>query len=166
MNLSTAEIKAKLKQIPLFKQVKDNDKIMDQIVTALKPVHFKAGHNIIEEGTAGEEMFILLKGEIEIAKFTMEKERFTVAKLKDSMNIFFGELALVDNDKRSATVTALTECELLILSRSKFHELGEQNAELGFHLTLEIASILSGRLRKANEDSIILFETLVNELSA
>lgn len=166
MTNTTPEIREKLKLIPLFKKIADQPGVLDKVISVLVPKHVKQGVDIIEEGAQGEEMYILLKGDIEISKFTMERERYTVAKLKDSFNIFFGELALVDKDKRSASVTALTDCDLLVLSRSKFLELGQHNPEIGYLLTLEIASILSGRLRKANEDAVILFETLLNELSA
>jgi CRP/FNR family cyclic AMP-dependent transcriptional regulator len=166
MTLDRKQIQEKLKSIPLFKRFADKPDVLNEVINQLETVKFTKGHEIIKEGATGEEMYILLTGEIEIAKFTMEKERYTVAKLKDSFNIFFGELALVDTDKRSASVTALTDCELLVLTRTKFLELGQKNPEIGWHLTLEIASILSSRLRKANEDAIILFETLVHELSA
>lgn len=162
---SQNEIRERLKHISLFKNLSEHTEILDKISSVLKQVHFSQGQEIIVEGTIGEEMYILLKGEIEIAKFTMEHERYTVAKLKDSFNIFFGELALVDNDKRSASVTAITDCDLLVLSRTQFLTLGNENPEIGWNLCLEVAGILSGRLRKANEDTVILFETLVNELS-
>ena len=166
MTFSTDEIREKLKLIPLFKRIAHRPDILDQVISALEKIHVSKGNEIIQEGTAGEEMYILLRGNIEISKFTMDKERYTVAKLQDSFNIFFGELALVDKDKRSASVTAVTDCDLLVLSRKKFLALGEKNPEIGWLMVLEIAGILSGRLRKANEDAIILFETLVNELSA
>ena len=109
-------------------------------------------------------MYILLKGEIEISRFTLEKEQFTVAKLNDSMNIFFGELALLDADKRSASVAAITDCELLVLTRTRFHEIGAKYTEIGWQMAMEIAGMVAGRLRKANEDSLLLFDALLNEL--
>jgi CRP-like cAMP-binding protein len=96
----------------------------------------------------------------------MEKEPYTVAKLKAEYNIFFGELALVDTDKRSASVVALTDCELLVFTRDKFLELCQNHADIGWRLALEISGILSSRLRKANEEAVILFEALVNGLKA
>lgn len=164
MTTATAEIRDRLKRVPLFKKLGDHPDHLDRIIAALEPVRIAAGRPIINEGDAGEEMYVLLKGEIEISKFTLEKERFTVAKLNDTMNLFFGELALVDTDKRSATVTALTDCDLLVLTRSKFMELGQQYPEIGWLMALEIAGMISGRLRKANEDALLLFDALLNEL--
>lgn len=166
MTSSKNDIVDRLTKIPLFKGFADRQDVLDRIVGVLEPRSVRKGEQIIVEGASGDEMYILLHGEIEISKFTMEKEQFTVAKLKDAMNIFFGELALVDDDKRSASVTALTDCELLVLTRARFLELGKANTDIGWMMMREIAGILSKRLRKANEDAIVLFETLVNELAS
>ena len=158
------DIREKLKKIPLFKKLAEHPEALDLVIENLEPRRVTSGQVIIAEGDTGEEMFILLKGQIEISRFTLEKEPFTVAKLTDAMNIFFGELALIDNDKRSATVTATSDCEVLVLTRTKFSELGKKHSDIGWQLALEIAGIVSGRLRKANEDSLVLFEALLNEL--
>ncbi len=163
--LEKENILTKLKAISLFKNIKDRPEVLDFILETLESREVKKDEKIIGEGEAGDEMFILLEGEIEISKFTLEKESFTVAKLKDSMNIFFGELALVDEEKRSASVFAITDCKLLLLNRKRFLELGKKHNDIGFHLMMEIAGILSKRLRKANDDTVILFETLVHELA-
>ena len=160
----TDEIREKLKKIPLFKKLAGQADALEQVIDALGSRSVVRGEKIIAEGDTGEEMYILLKGEIEISRFTLEKESYTVAKLNDGMNIFFGELALIDNDKRSATVTAMTDCELLVLTRPKFIDMCGAHSTIGWNLALEIAAMVAGRLRKANEDSLILFEALLNEL--
>ena len=166
MKYSPEELLERLRSIPLFKNIATKPQIMNPVIQVLEQRVVTQGEEIIVEGTSGDEMYILLKGEIEISKFTMERERYTVARFKDSMNIFFGELALVDADKRSASVTALTDCELLVMTRAKFHELGAAHHELGWLLSLEIAGLLSKRLRKANDDAVVLFEALLNELAS
>src|ERR1700692_2471931 len=101
MNYSPEELLERLRAIPLFKNIAAKPQIMNPVIQVLEQRKVTKGEEIIVEGTSGDEMYILLKGEIEISKFTMERERYTVARFKDSMNIFFGELALVDADKRS-----------------------------------------------------------------
>jgi len=49
-------------------------------------------------------MFILYKGVVEVRKNTLAKETYIVAKLTAEQNAFFGELALIDNDRRSASI--------------------------------------------------------------
>ena len=163
--MTTDDIGEKLKQITLFKALMERPDELQLVRDNLERKTLEKGAVIIEEGQDGDELFILLHGEIEILKHTTEGEPYTVAKLNDGMNVFFGELALVDRDKRSATVRALTRCDLLVLNRTRFTALGEKNPRLGWHLLSEIAGLLSKRLRKANEDALVLFETLVNELA-
>ncbi|MFH1538713.1 MAG: cyclic nucleotide-binding domain-containing protein, partial [bacterium] len=85
-------------------------------------------------------------------------------KLEDFMNVFFGEMALIDDDVRSASVLADTDCECFVIKKSDFQKLADENHMIGYFVTQEIAKILSSRLRKAGEDTITLFEALVSEI--
>ena len=95
---------------------------------------------------------------------TLAKERYTVANLSAEMNIFFGEIALMDNDIRSATVITETECECFVIKKNDFEKLGDQEPKIGLAITREIAKLLCARLRKSNQDYINLFEALINEI--
>jgi CRP/FNR family cyclic AMP-dependent transcriptional regulator len=64
-----------------------------------------------------------------------------------SENDIFGELALLDGERRSATVTAIGPCELLILHHKDFNELLKQHQLIG----LRLLSILAGRVRATTE---------------
>jgi CRP-like cAMP-binding protein len=121
---------------------------------------------VIVEGATGDELYIMKTGAVNILKKTREDEQYTVVRLesKEGMVIFFGELALLDNDKRSATVTADSDCEFLVMKRDDFINLGNEHPELCLPITREISKILASRLRKANQDIITLFEALVNEV--
>lgn len=126
----------------------------------------KKGTIIIKEDDSGDTLYILKSGAVNILKKTLEKEEYTVVRLeskKDSI-IFFGELALLDNDKRSATVEADTDCELLVINRKDFEKVGNKYPNLGLPITREISKILATRLRRANIDMITLFEALVGEV--
>ncbi len=161
------EILEKLKDVQLFKMYADNNDIMDKISRLCTKKKFKKGTIVIQEGDAGDELYIMLKGEIEIAKETMQKEKFTVVLLNSDMTgIYVGELALIDRDKRSASVIAKTDCDFLVIKRDRFIEFGNENPEIGLNITRAIASQLSTRLRKTNNDVITLFSALVDEVAA
>jgi CRP-like cAMP-binding protein len=62
-------------------------------------------------------------------------------------------------------VTAETDCEFLVIHRDKFIQLGEEDPRLGLVVTRAIARELSKRLRKANQDMVLLFEALVEQVA-
>jgi CRP-like cAMP-binding protein len=106
----------------------------------------------------------MMQGSVRIVKTTLQNEPYTVVILKESENVYFGELALIDNDRRSATVIAESDCDLICLTRKNFQSVCEDNYELGFRVLMQIAKKLSTSLRKMNQDVITLFEALVSEV--
>ncbi len=167
MKKNLEEIIQTLKEVPFFKKFANYPEKLKIIAEKLTYKKVKKGTIIIKEGEVGDVLYILKSGTVEIVKKTLEKEEYTVVTLKsDERNVvFFGELALLDSDRRSATVIAKTDCELLLLTRKNFIELGNKHPEIGLYITRELSKILAGRLRKANEDIITLFEALVGEVS-
>lgn len=158
-------ILGKLKQISLFAKLKDDPELMREVARIITVKNFTKGGFIIKEGDRGEEMFILNKGSVHVEKTTTHNDSYTVVKLEDFMNVFFGEMALIDNDVRSASVVADNDCECFILTKTDFQNLAEKDHKIGFYVTLEIAKILSGRLRKSSQDTITLFGALVTEIA-
>lgn len=159
------EIIEKLKEIELFKGVKDDEARLTRLAGIVSVRHCKAGHRVIGEGEEGSELYILNKGTVEILKRTLDNDLFTIVKLRDNEEVFFGELALMDEEFRSASVVADTDCEFLVINRDDFNRLGEEDPWLGLLVTRAIGRALSARLRKTNKDLIILFEALVGEVA-
>jgi CRP/FNR family cyclic AMP-dependent transcriptional regulator len=123
---------------------------------------FPAGAVIIHEGEAGDSMFILCRGEVEITKRLglvlddeVPRERIIV-RLMAEEGVCFGEMALLEEEPRSATVTALTECQLLEMDREKFLRLVRENCDMGTKILLRLAQLLSKYLRKTNQDMVKL----------
>ena len=159
------EILERLKQIPLFDEIKGNQEYMNALLDIYTMRQSKAGELIIKEGDVGSEMFIVHKGAVEILKRTRAGDDYTVVKLKAEQNVFFGELALIDDDKRSATVTAIQDSTFIVISKDNFIALGNKLPVVGLVITRAISIILAGRLRKTTTDMLTLFDALVNEIS-
>ena len=104
-------------------------------------------------------------GTVEIEKRTLAGDAYTVTKLTAAMNAFFKEMALLDEDKRSATVSCVTDCEFLTINRDDFISPGNEHPATGLAITRAISRIVCQRLRKANTDIITLFDALVGEVS-
>lgn len=161
------EIIKTLKEVPIFKKFANNRAELEKLASIMDYKKARKGTVIIKEGDEGDTLFILKSGAVNILKRTLEKEEYTVVRLESKKGdvVFFGELALLDSDRRSATVVADTNVELLIIKRNDFIKLGDEYPHLGLPITREISKILASRLRKASQDIITLFEALVQEVS-
>ena len=156
----------KLRSIPFFTKYKNDDNVIRSIISLCEFKKFRKGSTIIKEGDQGDELFIVLKGEIVILKTTLQNEKYVVTSLNsDTGNVFVGELGLIDRDRRSATVEAKTDCECMVLKRNRFIQFGDENPEIGLNITRAIAQELSLKLRKTGTDVITLFSALVEEIT-
>ena len=165
-DIKTTDIVNKLRTIPFFTAYKDNDNVIRSIAGLCEVKNFKRGSTIIKEDDQGDELFIVIKGEIDILKTTLQNEKYVVTTLNsETGNVFVGELGLIDRDRRSATVEAKTDCECLVLKRNKFIQFGDENPEIGLNITRAIARELSQKLRKTGSDVITLFSALVEEIT-
>jgi len=133
----------------------------------------KAGDPVISEGDVGDEMYILLDGVVEVSQTLLlkigrtnmgEKEK-TLIRLEGHQKPCFGEMSLLEDAERSATVTSLTDCDVLVINRQHFDELLSKDPGLGNVVLRNIAVIVSSRLRKANRDVLKLTTALSMALS-
>lgn len=154
----------KLKQIPLFADISDNAEDMDRLQAISRPRSVSGGEVVIKEGERGSEMYIMLSGRVEIRRRTRAGDDYTVVKLRAEDNVFFGEMALIDDDVRSATIVTTVDSEFLVLTKRDFLELGDEHPHIALPITREIAKILASRLRKTTGDMLTIFDALVTEL--
>ncbi len=155
-------------KIYLFQDLAEGE--ISQVLEHTTPRDFPAGGVIIQEGEPGDSLFIMKAGEVEITKqLTLvldedtPKERVMI-RLKAEDGVYFGEMALLENETRSATVTALTDCILLELHQKDFLELVMQKPGMGVKLLMRLAQILSRHLRKTNQDVVKLTTALAISL--
>lgn len=165
-DLNISQYGKKLMQMSIFETIKNNKESMTRVMNICNLRKFKKDEALITEGNLGDELFILLEGSVDILKTTASGDFYVVTSLEDKFNVFFGEMALIDDDKRSATVTANEDCLTMVINKSDFLELGNNHPEIGLPITRAIAKIVAGRLRKTNEDTMRLFDALVTEVQA
>jgi CRP/FNR family transcriptional regulator, cyclic AMP receptor protein len=159
-----AEVLAKLKQIPIFEEIRDNDDFLSELFGICRLKKYRAGETIIQENDLGDEMYVVYSGAVEIKKRTRAGDDYTVVVLRAEYNVFFGELALIDDDKRSATVVATEDSEFLIITKADFTRLGDTYPSIGLPITRAIAKIITSRLRKTTGDMLTIFDALVSEI--
>jgi CRP/FNR family transcriptional regulator, cyclic AMP receptor protein len=153
-----------LKRTPLLAALCDDADHLERIASICAVRSVPKGRVVIREGERGSEMFIMITGSVEIQRMTRAGDVYTVVRLYAQDNVFFGEMALIDDDLRSATIVTTDDSEFLVLSKSDFLSLGDQFPQVALPITREIARILSGRLRKTTGDMLTIFDALVNEL--
>ncbi len=164
MGRTEDEIRDKLRQIHLFASIRDDDEALERFRKITRLTSESRGTVMIREGDVGAEMYIVYRGAVEIQKRTRAGDNYTVVRLSSEDNVFFGELALVDDDKRSATVIATEDSEFIVISKTDFVKLGDERPDIGLPITREIAKILASRLRKTTGDMLTIFDALVSEL--
>lgn len=105
--------------------------------------HFDPGEIVIEEGTMGTSAFIILSGTAEVIKKSGEKE-ITMATLGKGQ--VFGEMGLIEDRPRSASVRALSNLKVTLIDREKFNELLRSKPSV----LIPIMKILFERLRRTS----------------
>ena len=126
-----------LAEVPLFAACTRRD--LQKIARASDEIQVKAGRNLVDEGRPGHEFFLILDG-----RATVRRGNKKVAELGPGQ--YFGELSLLDRGPRTASVTADTDMELLVLGQREF--LGVLDDVPG--LAYKILRIMAGRLREAD----------------
>ncbi len=157
------QIKERIKEISLFSCFKDDDRLLDKLLEIITEESYPKGTYIIKEDDIGHSMFILSEGNVIVEKKTRFGDTFPVIKLSDKMNVFFGELALLDNDHRSASVVAETDTVCFKIKRSDFDIFCESYPQLGYHIVREIAKTLATNLRKTTYDKTFLIDALCDD---
>jgi CRP/FNR family cyclic AMP-dependent transcriptional regulator len=153
------------KKIFLFQDL-DPDEVQ-LMVSSASLREFPAGSVVIKEGEEGESMFIMCRGEVEITKnLTLELAEETpksrvMTRLRAEDGVSFGEMALLENEVRSATVTALTDVSLMQLPQKEFLNLVHQNTQMGVKILMRLSQLLSRHLRKTDQEVVKLTTALV-----
>ncbi|MCR4793179.1 MAG: cyclic nucleotide-binding domain-containing protein [Lachnospiraceae bacterium] len=154
----------RLKKFPLFEKLSEED--LKSFAELLNPLTSTAGSDIITEGETGSDMYFLIEGSVDIIKTTVFGDRFVCASLDSSMGCVFGEMALIDSDKRSATVKAKTDCTSLVISRSDFNSFADSHPAAGVSLLRFIGVNLVRNIRKENENLNLVYQALIEEIES
>ena len=110
---------------------------------------------------------IYLSGFSQLVPVGMSEVELGEIGLRDEIglyHVFFGEVALVDKDTRSASVYALTPCNTLKLDGGRFKLLCDQEPVLGYYVMKKIAQRIAAALRRSNKDLMILYAALIDEV--
>lgn len=115
-----------LRAVPLFRELDDD--MLEGLAQRFKSVQVPAGAPIITEGEAGNEMFIVCAGRVEVYRENPGGKRAVL--MVGQSGDFFGEVSLLKDEPRNASVRALTPVLVLKLDKKDFRELLKAHPEM------------------------------------
>ena len=165
------ENRARFAGIGLFQGLSSEE--IEEVRRIARERRVPSGQVIMREGEVGESMFLFAEGEVLVTmNLTLKtgKREFSQAEKSmvrlDARSVpFFGDMAMFENDVRSATITASKDCLLYEIRREDFEALAARNGGLGYKLIRKIAAVLCGRVRQGNQDILKLTTALSIALS-
>lgn len=141
--LNLPEKTARLLEIPLFAVLNEAER--EALASKLQSRRVVKNQTIFLQGDPGDEMFLVLEGRIKICCESLSGREITLTILNDGG--FFGEMALLDGETRSATALAESKGQLLVLRRADFQKFLKEVP----NSSISLLAFLSRRLRRAND---------------
>ncbi len=148
---------ASLRLVPLFREL--DEKSLEFLAKHVEVLDLGPGEVVYRERDPGDALYIVGSGELSITKvidWDDMNEKVLAVVGKDA---FFGEMALLDQEPRSASVRTVSAARLLIVRRANFLDLLQQSAVVATKLLLSIIRTVNSRLRQTNRQLVTLYDT-------
>ncbi len=147
-------IKALKEDAALFRLFAEEE--LEKVAPYFEEAHFKAGSLVFKEGDPPDFLALVRKGKVEIKKQTDFKGKQIVLAHMTKGSVL-GELAVFDDFPRSASVEAVEDTDLLILTNEALESFIESYPLLGIKLLKGVSRVLSLRLRQLAERLVVIF---------
>lgn len=147
-----SELEEVLLSMPPFQKL--NPKLIKLLMKLIHNRVYTANEYIFFQNDPGIALYIIIRGEILITQ-DENGDRFDMALL--GHGDFFGELALLDGARRSASAIAMKESQLAVIFRPDLDEFVEAHPKEGVKILRGISTIVATRLRNLNQDYFSLY---------
>ena len=157
-----------IKEYSLFDGLTESE--IQKFISLMKFKTVKDKEVIMKEGDDGDTIVLLLSGEVSITqaltlknkKAASDNREKVLIKLNANSHPFFGEISLFNEvDKRTATITAASECDVAILDDDDIINLCNEDNSLGYKIMKNLAEKLSSNLEKTN-NQVLKLTTVFN----
>jgi CRP/FNR family transcriptional regulator, cyclic AMP receptor protein len=135
-----------LNNVQLFENLSLYD--LENLSKVIDVHNFPENHILFKENEMADGLWIIAKGILKIYKNTVEGKEIEIAKLID--NNYFGEMGIIQSDKRTASVKTISESNLYFLSKENFENLLRRNLKTANKILYNISRMLSQRLSESN----------------
>ena len=137
-----------LSKIPVFENLKTKE--LRQVAGIVHRRQYVSGEYVFYQGDPGLGMYVVEQGEVSVLLIGNDSTKKELAVLKDGD--FFGELSLLDESPRSASVIALSDANLIGFFRPDLFEIMEKSPGTGLKIVLKVAEMIGERLRNTNQE--------------
>ena len=157
-----------IKKYSLFEGLTQTE--IEKFISLMNFKTIKEQDIIMKEGDDGDTIVLLLSGEVSITQALTLKNKKAISdnrekvliKLNSKSNPFFGEISLFNEvDKRTATITATSECDIAILDDNDIITLCNEDHSLGYKIMKNLAEKLASNLEKTN-NQVLKLTTVFN----
>ena len=124
-----------LAKVPLFHNLKRGQ--LERLAKRVVPREYKAGQDIVTQGKGGAGLFVVSSGHAEAVLVRTDGTKTVVNTFGPTD--FFGELALLDEEPRTASVVATEDTKCLVLSQWEFLGALREDADMGIVIMQELA---------------------------
>jgi CRP-like cAMP-binding protein len=136
-----------LEKVEIFRGLSPTQ--LESLVQISEEKKYRGGEAVFTERSSGTEVYIIKKGKV-CVELGLKGKPNTATIQRLSVGQIFGELALVDQRSRSATVTCENDSEIITIDRSRLNELFSRDARLGYIVMKNLAQLLAERLRRTD----------------
>jgi hypothetical protein len=137
--ISTGEKILLLKGIEIFSGLDPSE--LAAIASVTEEMDYTEGSIVIKQNDVGETLFLIIRGRVQVIMEEAEDQEVLLNYIEAGGA--FGEMALIDDNPRSATIRTVEPCRFLILQKQEFEEIAMEFPKV----TLQICSVLSQRIR-------------------
>ncbi|MBT3586889.1 MAG: cyclic nucleotide-binding domain-containing protein [Halobacteriovoraceae bacterium] len=134
-----------VKGCPLFHEIYENEIV--EIIADCVVASYETGDAIIKQGDSGSDISVLLSGNADIQ---VEKEGLIHKIATISKGDLFGEMVLINETERTASIVANESCDVLIISYDNFYSFYKKNPKVFALMVLNVTRLVTKRLKNSN----------------
>ena len=155
----TSSKKVATNEIQVFEEFTDDE--VKIIYHYSARTHYQRDEVVFKEKSTEASLYVVLKGKLEAIAYTSDKKKIMLSAIDEGE--VFGELSFLDGKERSATILAVKDVELLQISRDSFEKLRLEHPSIASKLIMDLARVVSLRLRNADKFIVDIFQVIKQE---
>ena len=131
---------------PLFHEIYDNE--VEEIIADCMVASYQPGDFIINQGDTNTDICVLLQGHAKVTSSKDGKDQDVATLNKGDL---FGELVLINETKRTASIVAVDQCDILVMTYENFFSYFQKKPKVFALMVLNVTRLITKRLKNSTE---------------